>query len=401
MKPRLAIVATHPIQYVVPWYRHLEASGEVTLRVFYLWNAGVTERHDHGFGHAVRWDIPLLEGYAHEFVPNASPLPGTHRPWGLWNPSLAARLREWRPDAVLLWGYNYLTLLALVLRWRRSDAPLLLRGDSHRLLRREGPREALRRRVIGSIFERFSAFLDVGSANRDYFRYHGVAEGRLFRAPHAVDNERFLAAAGPAQAAAREWRRQLGIPEAHRVILFAGKLEPKKRPLDLLEAFRAAGLSDASLLFVGAGELEGELREAARNVGHVHFAPFQNQTEMPRVYAAADVFVLPSYGATETWGLAVNEAMCLGRAVIVSDHVGCAADLVEPGVNGLVFPAGDVKALAAALGEALSDDARLRRWGEAGREKVKDFDYGRVTGGLLEALRALGIPRAGTGSIRA
>lgn len=397
MKPRLAIVATHPIQYVVPWYQHLERSGEVSLRVFYLWDSGATERHDHGFGHAVRWDIPLLEGYEHEFVPNLSPFPGTHRPWGLWNPSLVARVREWRPDAVLLWGYNYLTLLALIARWRRSDGPLLLRGDSHRLLPRTGPGEVLRRRVIGAIFRRFSAFLDVGSANRDYFRRHGVAAERLFRAPHAVENERFFAATAAAGAAAREWRRQLGIPEGHRVILFAGKLEPKKRPLDLLEAFRSARLPEASLLIVGAGELDRELRDAARDVRHVHFAPFQNQTEMPRAYAAADLFVLPSFGGTETWGLAVNEAMCMGRAVLVSDHVGCAADLVAPGVNGLVFPAGDLKALAAALEEALADTARLRRWGEAGREKIGSFGYKQVTAGLMEALRAVGAPRPGGG----
>ena len=391
LKPRLAIVATHPIQYVVPWYRHLERSGEVAPRVFYLWNSGVTERHDHGFGHSIRWDLPLAEGYEHEFVPNRSPLPGTHHPWGLWNPSLVARVRGWRPDAVLLWGYNYLSLLALLLRWGRDDAPLLFRGDSHRLLPRTGPHEAMRRRIIAAIFRRFSAFLYVGSANRAYFRDHGVPEDRLFHAPHAVENERFIAAADAAAQAARGWRARLGVHPTHRVVLFAGKFERKKRPLDLLAAFRRARLNDVSLLYVGAGELEGELREAACRLENVYFAPFQNQTEMPRTYAAADLFVLPSFGGTETWGLAVNEAMCMGRAVIVSDHVGCAPDLVVPRVNGLVFPAGDVPALAAALEEAFADPARLRRWGEAGREKVRQFGYDELTAGLLQALRALGV----------
>jgi glycosyltransferase involved in cell wall biosynthesis len=388
VKPRLAVVATHPIQYVVPWYRHLERSGEYALRVFYLWNAGVTEKHDHGFGHALRWDLPLLEGYEHEFVRNLSPLPGTHRPWGLWNPSLVARVRAWRPDAVLLWGYNYLSLLGLILRWRRRDGPLLLRGDSHRLLRRGGAAEALRRGIIAGIFRRFSGFLYVGSANRDYFSYHGVGGERLFHVPHAVENDRFFAASGAASEEARRWRAELGIPVEHLVVLFAGKFERKKRPLDLLEAFRTVRLRDTSLLFVGAGELERDLREAARGVANVHFAPFQNQTGMPRVYAVADLFVLPSFGATETWGLAVNEAMCMGRAVVVSDHVGCAADLVVPRVNGLVFPAGDVKALSAALGEALADPQRLRRWGEAGRERIRAFDYERMTAGLRKALQA-------------
>jgi glycosyltransferase involved in cell wall biosynthesis len=106
---------------------------------------------------------------------------------------------------------------------------------------------------------------------------------------------------------------------------------------------------------------------------------------MPRTYAAADVFVLPSYGRDETWGLAVNEAMCLGRPVIVSSHVGCGPDLVRPEVNGLVFPAGEVAALAGALRKALADPARLKTWGRQSREIIRSYDYAQATRGLQAA----------------
>ncbi len=389
MTLRLAIVATHPVQYLAPWYRHLASVSGMATRVFYLWDFGVEKRFDPGFGHVVQWDIPLLSGYSYAFVPNRSRHPGTHQGvWGIWNPSIVRELREWKPDAVLLFGYNFASLLYLIFSWPIDKTPLLLRGDSHRLVERRGMLETIRRALIGRVFRRFAAFLYVGTANRQYFRHHGVPDSKLFSAPHAVDNERFFTVEAAARREAREWRRNLGIPEDHRVVLFAGKFESKKHPMDLLRAFLRADLPRASLLFVGGGALEESLTTAAGSHSNIHFAPFQNQTAMPRVYAAADVFVLPSYGPHETWGLAVNEAMCMGVAVIASDHVGCARDLIRERENGLVFPAGDVDALSRCLEEALSED-RANQWGARGRQLIEGFSYRQATHGLVQALASV------------
>ncbi len=243
--------------------------------------------------------------------------------------------------------------------------------------------------MISGLFRRFSAFLYVGQANFEYFRYHGVPESKLFPAPHCVENQRFYSNAAIAAADALEWKAGLGIPREDAVVLFAGKLESKKRPLDLLRAFEEAKLPDTSLLFVGSGPLEQDVRVAARGNTKIFFASFQNQSLMPRTYATGDVFVLPSFGKSETWGLAVNEAMCMSRPVIVSDHVGCARDLVVPYKNGLTFPAGDIRALTRCLQEALSDRLRLRGWGERSREMIEDYSYTHATRGLLAAMRAV------------
>jgi glycosyltransferase involved in cell wall biosynthesis len=364
----------------------------MALRVYYLWDFGVAGHVDPRFGERVTWDIPLLSGYQYSFVPNLSKRPGTTRFFGLWNPDLVRQIRACEPHAVLVMGYNFASLIYLIFRWPSRRIPLIFRGDSHRIIRPEGLRAYMRRRVIGAVFKRFSAFLYVGSANYDYFRYHGVPDEKLFRSPHAVDNERFLGYADAENEAAR-WKQELGIAPADVVILFAGKFEPKKRPLDLLHAFLAAKLSGVSLLFVGSGELEGPLRVAAGQNPKVHFAPFQNQMSMPRTYSAGDIFVLPSYGSGETWGLAVNEAMCMGRAVIVSDHVGCARDLVVPYENGLIFAAGDVAALARCLTEAVSDRTRLAEWGARSRTLIQEYSYANVTDGLLAAMNSLGLVR--------
>jgi glycosyltransferase involved in cell wall biosynthesis len=381
--PSLAIVTSHPIQYNAPWFRHLAARPDLRVRVFYLWDYGIRPRFDPGFQQTIQWDIPLLAGYQYSFVPNKSRRPGTYGFLGLWNPSIVQHINDYKPSAILMLGYNFATCIYLVLRARQT--PLIFRGDSHRLVRRTGLREFVRRKLISSVFRRFSAFLYVGHANHHYFRYHGVPENKLFRAPHAVDNDRFLSQAADAARDALQWKRELGIGRDHAVVLFAGKLESEKNPLDLLKAFEAAQLPNASLLFVGSGPLEQQLREAARGNDRIFFAPFQNQSTMPRTYRVGDVFVLPSH--SETWGLAVNEAMCMSRPVIVSDHVGCARDLVVPYRNGLVFPAGDTQALARCLQEALSDRARLRSWGEQSREMIEGYSYSHATRGLFEALR--------------
>lgn len=386
---KLSIIASHPIQYYAPWFRLLSATEGLTIKVFYLWDFGVTEQRDEGFQQTLKWDIPLLEGYDHEFVPNISSRPGTSHFRGLINPTLTERVRSFAPDAVLLFGYNYYSLIRFIIGWRSSDVPLLFRGDSHRLVRRCGIKEWLRRQMISLIYRQVTGFLSVGKANHDYFRYHDVPEQKLFFAPHAVDNERFIAQHDEALLQATVWKRELGIPDRHGVILFAGKFEDKKRPLDLLKAFLSADLADVSLLFVGAGHLEADLMQQANSHPNVHFAPFQNQTNMPRTYAAADVVVLPSFGPSETWGLAINEAMCMARPVIVSSHVGCALDLVRQDQNGMVFHAGDVAALAACLRDAFADRSRLRSWGEESRKMVEKYSYTQMSEGLVTALTSV------------
>jgi glycosyltransferase involved in cell wall biosynthesis len=381
---RLAIVTTHPIQYYAPWFRHLACRPGLDLRVYYLWDFGVTEQLDRGFGQTLRWDVPLLDGYAWEMAPNRSRDPGTHHFWGIDNPDLAERLQGWDPHAILCLGYNYATFFRLLLSRRAPRRPLLLRGDSHRLVPRRGLAAGLKRRALEVLFRRFAAFLYVGAANRDYLRLHGVPEDRLFFSPHAVDNDRFSGAA--VQGEADVWKRELGITPERLVVLFVGKFEDKKRPQDLLAAFAAAALPDAALLFVGTGPLEGALRRAAAEVPHVYFGGFQNQSQMPRTYAAGNLLVLPSLGGGETWGLCVNEAMCLGRPAIISNHVGCGPDLVRHGETGWVFEAGRVDALAAALREACSDRTRLNRAGEAARRLIQRYDYGEATRGLEAAL---------------
>lgn len=386
MTMKLAIVTSHPVQYYAPWFRYLAQIGDLELKVFYLWNSGVVPTKDRDFQTTLAWDIPLLEGYEHEFIENVSQNPGTSNFWGLNTPQLSEKLKQFEPDAILMMLYNYAHLYPFIFSW--NHCPLLFRGDSHRLLPQLGWKASLKRAFIANVFKRFARILYVGQANYRYFQAHGVPTQKLFFTPHSVDNQRFSAQLELAQGQSQVWKSELGIPVNHRVLLFAGKFIEKKRPQDLIRAFQTLENNQVSLLMVGAGKLESELKQLAAKNRNILFAPFQNQSLMPRTLAIADLLVLPSYGSGETWGLIVNEAMNLGKPVIVSDHVGCAEDLVEPGKTGYIFPAGDVQTLARVLETALSDP-NLATMGRQSLEKIQQYSYQQMSQGLMQALSTI------------
>jgi glycosyltransferase involved in cell wall biosynthesis len=389
---KLAIVQSHPTQYYSPWFRYIYAQGGIELRVLYLWEFGVTRQTDRQFGTAFQWDVDLLSGYDHEFVPNVARAPGTHHVGGLDNPALTKRLAAWRPDALLLFGYKWKSHLRAIVWARRKRVPLLFRGDSHFIGRGEPP--FLKRWPLAILYRQFRAFLHVGAANREYFLTLGVPDDRLFFAPHSVDDSLFDPNRSDHRAAAEKLRRELDLPPDRKVILFAGKFVSAKQPLELLRAFITLKDNAATLLFVGDGPLKAELQSlAAENPSaDVRFLPFANQSEMPARYLLADLFVLPSRGLYETWGLAVNEAMHMGVPALVSERVGCQRDLVEDGVTGWVFSHDSKKDLQCKLSEALDVMQRRQRL-ETIRENIRvrigRYTFQKATDGLARAVESL------------
>jgi glycosyltransferase involved in cell wall biosynthesis len=386
---RLAIVLSHPVQYYSPWFRWLRAHTALEFRVFYLWEFGVTTRRDPQFGTAFQWDVDLLGGYDSEFVPNVARDPGTHHFGGLDNPALTARLAAWSPDAVLLFGYNWRSHQRALWWARRHGVPLLFRGDSHLLGRAGLP--LLRRLLLRILYGQFAAITYVGAANRDYFRALGVPDTRLFFAPHSVNAAHFDPADPAPRAAADRLRDELGLA-GKRVVLFAGKFSTAKQPVELLQAFQRVATPDDALIFVGDGAEKTRLQELAAGQPStcVRFLPFANQSEMPARYLLADIFVLPSRGHYETWGLAVNEAMHLGVPCLVSDRVGCQRDLVTPGETGWVFSATEPDSLSGALAAALrTPPDELRRLGRNALATAGRYTYQQTSDGLLAALASL------------
>lgn len=371
---RLAIITTHPIQYYAPVFQLLQQRQKVQLMVFYTLGQQVAQHgHDPGFERTINWDIPLTEGYHYTWVDNTAKKPGSHHFSGVKNPDLIERVTAWKPDALLIFGWSYSGHLS-IMRYFKNKIPVIFRGDSTLLDKTGSARSFLKYLLLKWVYRHVDAALYVGSNNWAYFKHYGLKEDQLVFAPHAVDNERF---AGD-MTGASDIRRKLGIPEDRVLVLFAGKMIAKKAPQLLLNAFLENDDPNAHLLFVGNGALEAELKFKADGHTHVHFLDFTNQVEMPAVYHACDIFCLPSAGPGETWGLAVNEAMACGKAVLVSDRVGCASDLVRPHVNGLVFKSGNVTDLAEKLHFLTKDRNICVAYGKESTALIKNSTFSAI-----------------------
>lgn len=386
---RLAIIASHPIQYYAPWFRHLSNQPGLEIKVFYLWNFGSTATHDPKFGRNVEWDIPLLNGYSYEFIRNVSKSPGTHHFQGLNNPSLTRNVLKWKPDAVLFTTLFYRSPLLALLQLRLRRIPCLFRGDSHLLGAPKKNRRAPIDWIKRFIFKQFRACLPVGKANRDYFLDHGVKEHRLFRIPHCIDNCRFSSLSEEQSTWLEERRQSLGLSDSSCTFLYVGKFETKKRPVLLAELFSLLPQTDTRLVFVGDGFLRPDLEAVAKNDPRIEILPFQNQSIMPAIYRLGHCLVLPSYGPGETWGLCVNEAMASGLPAIVSSHVGCGPDLIECGKTGWIFDAEQPEKLRQILKTIADDPGILEETSSNARNHIQNYSYDQASRGLIEALESI------------
>ncbi|MEK9723263.1 MAG: glycosyltransferase family 4 protein [Rhodospirillaceae bacterium] len=367
---RLLYLVSHPIQYQAPLLRRIAADPDIHLTVLFERMDTAGAYYDPGFGAEVTWDSDLTAGYAFAAARSLDDV------------------ERHLLDADAFWVHGWdsgLKRRALEMA-RRRGVPALMRGENTIAAMPDGGglHGILKRAYLRWIFYRCTAFLCIGSDNRDYYRRHGIADDRLFAMPYAVDNEAFteLAAAADPTAVRRDLELQPGRP----VVLFAGKFQARKSPVLLLEAMQRldrAAAHEPYLLYVGSGEDEGRLRAAAGDADWVRFLGFRNQAELPALYALADLFVLPS--EREPWGLAVNEAMACGTAVVATDECGCAADLIDDAC-GRVVPAGVGPPLVEALTDLLGDAERLAHMGRAAQTRIAVWSYAEDVEGLKAAL---------------
>lgn len=394
---KLAVVITHPIQYYVPVFKLLAEQCE--LKVFYTWGKkGVQEKYDPDFGKTIAWDLPLLDGYHYELLENIAEDPGSHHAEGIINPDIIPRINAFAPTAILIYGYLYRSHFK-VMRHFKGKIPIWFRGDSTLLDNQSNIKAIAKKLYLKWVYSYVDKAFYVGTNNKAYFKKYGLKDKKLIFAPHAVDNNRF---SKKKDSDVEEIRSGFGISENDVLILFAGKLEPKKNPMLLLEAFielrkeqgtRNRDLITTHLLFVGNGLLEKSLKQRAQSeqsgMRNIHFMDFQNQTQMPTIYQACDLFCLPSQGPGETWGLAVNEAMAAGKAVLVADKVGCAIDLVKEGINGYIFKSDDPQDLKEKLQHLVSEPHRIAIFGNQSKKGIEEWNFVQQATQFLDALGKL------------
>lgn len=370
-RPRLGVLATHPIQYQAPLYQELARRGVVELEVAFLSDGGARPVHDPGFGITLAWDIDLFGGYRSTVLAR-KPLVGKAG----WLASACRWLH--RHDVVVLHGHSDPDMLLAMAACRVLNVPYLLRGDSQAATSSAGWRRLARRLVAATAIRGAAGALPIGQRNAEFYDRYGRIPHYL--APYSVDNERFQGMSGPARETRADRLAALGLDPLRPTIVFSGKLIQHKRPLDVIHAIESSGWV-YNLLILGDGPLRDEVRRYESDFP-VRCLGFINQSALPNWYACGDILALPS--SHEPWGLVVNEAMACGLVPVVSDAVGCAPDLVC-GI-GEIYPVGDVGALAAAL-MRIASDTRDRQQGI--RERLAGFSIAETAVGYERAALAI------------
>jgi glycosyltransferase involved in cell wall biosynthesis len=397
-KVRLAYLVSHPIQYQAPLLRRIAREPDIDLTVFFGSDFSVRSYQDEGFGVEVKWDVPLLDGYRHKFLPvirdNGTQTVTTPLNYGIFS---ELRGRNGEPAFDLLWthGYNMVNALHGMLAAKALGIPVLVRADMWLRDRpRSGPKLLLKELFFQFLKNMVGGVLPVGTLNTEYWRHYLGDDVPLFLMPYAVDNEYFQQRSLEAVTKRDELRTELGLDPARPVILFASKLQQRKHCIDLLDAYDRllndeTGQPHPYLLIVGDGEERAALEEKvkAKGLTDVRFCGFRNQSELPGFFDLSNVFVLPA--RHEPWGLVVNEAMNAGRAVIVSDDIGCQPDLITDGVEGCVFPVGDVEALTEALRRVLATPETSEQMGRRALDRINAWSFEEDILALRQAIAQL------------
>jgi glycosyltransferase involved in cell wall biosynthesis len=397
---RLAYLVSHPIQYQAPLLRRIAREPGIDLTVLFGSDFSVRSYRDEGFGREVAWDTPLLDGYRSEFLPKLRDT-GTLSVASPISRGIVSALRRIQPDALWVHGYASINALHGILAANALGIPVLLRAESWLADRPRSPLTlAAKSLFFGVLGPAVDAVLPIGTVNAAYWS-HYLPDTPQFRVPYAVDNNYFASRADAARPDTADLRANLSLGPDRPVILFASKLQPRKHADHLVEAFSrfiAGRAAPPYLVIVGDGESRAALEALTASLGltdHVRFAGFRNQSELPGFFALADVFVLPS--RHEPWGLIVNEAMACGCPVIVSSDVGCHADLVQDGVEGCIYPVGDVSALTAALQRIFATPTIAQQMGIAARARIASWSFEEDIAGLRAALaHTTGKLRAGS-----
>ena len=237
-----------------------------------------------------------------------------------------------------------------------------------------------------------SSYVVTGSRAKKYLIGLGAKSKKIFIGYSTVDINYFRTKSKISKSEINRLKRKLNIDLKDKVVMFNGQLIQRKGIYDLIDAFKKLleTHSSTSLLLVGYGQEYENIKKVLGNSSlstKVIMTGFVQNNKLPKYYALADVFVLPS--REETWGLVVNEAMACGCPVIVGNRVGSSADLVKQGVNGLVFKSGDVEDLYQTLYKMISNDKQRKMMAASARKDINNFGLENIVIAIRSAVGAV------------
>lgn len=375
-KQKLAFLISHPTQYHSPLFREIAKSPEIDLTVYFFSKIGLGEKYDKTYERVLKWDTPILEGYNYIFLKN--PL------------QIFRELKKNRYGALIVHGYNLLTHWFAFVGARFTKTPLILKGEADLAKNISGFKKVFKKVILKFIFKQAAAFLYSYGLNKEFFKYYGAPEERLFFCPSAVDNDFWREKHEELKGEKEKIKSELGIKNKELpVVLFVGQFIQRKRVIDLLEAVKVLkGRISFNVLLVGEGEEKENLIQIVRDnelEENIYFFGFKNQSELPKIYTIADIFVLPSeYDPSPK---ALQEVLNFGLPVIVSSGVKTAPGIVLKGDCGFIYPAGDISKLTEYIEKLISDDKLRLEFGKNALAVILKWSYKEDVKGILQAIQ--------------
>jgi glycosyltransferase involved in cell wall biosynthesis len=375
-KIKVAII-THSISHFeVPFFRALAATSEIEPYVIYWDKIGIEEKYDLLYNRPIKWGLDLLSGYRSQFVKNYY--------------ELILALAKNNFDAAIIYGYESWHKILTIVFCRLFGISLIFRGTATLLEKRSRLKSLIKKFVLTLLFKLFKAVLVGGTYNKQYYQYYGFKEEQMFFIPFSIDVSRFLKLAEEIKKQKENIKKSLKISTAI-IILFIGNFIPKKGPDIMLKSFNKfiKIFPNAHLIMAGDGILMNSLKKyaAENNIENkISFLGFQNQQEVPQLYAISDFVVFPSL-YDETWGRAVNEAMAYSLPIIASRKVGATGDIVKDGINGFVVKENDIDEITEKM-FVLANDKKLRKkMGNKSKEIISKWTYENYIQNAIQAIK--------------
>jgi len=394
---KIAALTSHPIQYYCPLWKKLEEHPQIDLTVYFCTDFGIKERYEPEFGVTYKWDVPLLDGYKSIFLRNYSPKSSVNPIWGKINPGIISELIKNRYDGIFVHGHFATTNLLAFLTSKLIGTQVLLRAISSNFYDSRVKRSKfilLAKNIYLKILYKYfiDSFLSIGSRNRDFFKYYGVPENKIFHCPYSVDNDFFTNNANIFFKERENLRKEFGVKSDETIILFASKLIPKKDPFHLLKSYKKINnVKKKHLFIVGDGALKKEMERFVKSerLENVHFFGFQNQINMVKFYSISDVFIRTDIPQTGDWGATVNESLACSLPVIATNAISSQADLVKEGYNGHTIEVGDIEKLAFLLKNLIENPEILFKMRDNCLSVVAENSYEKDVEGIIKALSSI------------
>ena len=384
---KLAVVASHPIQYWAPVYRELALSNRIEIKVFYVAENGATEYYDSEFDNYVKWDRPLIDGYPYHFLKPGFLLEKFSF-FSVDSLELFAQLKEFSPDFILINGYGQRIAWRALKYAKSTGAKLIYISDSNNVEVKYSWKNFIKSLALRYFFSNIRHFLVVSPRNETYLLRYGADPKKFRYAPLPTDIKWLKKQVNQFnQAQLKKVRKQLQIPQDHQILLFIGKLIPRKRPQDAIKMLGLLNTDKVSLLVIGSGNIDSELKGLTSRLGleqQVKFLGFVNQAGLPIYFKLADMFVFPS--SKEPYGLVASEVLPFGLPIVAANNIGAVGASIKEGENALLYSCGDVNGLTEQVSKLLDNKELRSQMAEASKALAEQFDSSVLAKRIIEVM---------------